>query len=444
MNIRRIFRIFQYGSIACGLTVVLPCGVFGQETLEEDQCIVCHADDDNLPGDYFEDDIHMQAGLSCAGCHGGDPTSDDDEVAMSVEAGYIGVPSREEMSTFCGRCHSDIDFMRHYQPRIATDQESRYLTSVHSQKLSAGDQKVAVCTSCHTGHSILPAKDARSTVHALNVPATCQKCHSDADHMKGYGIPTNQYEKFAKGVHGVALLENQDTGAPACNDCHGNHGAVPPGVSSVRQVCGQCHVNNVQYFAASRMGEAFMEEELHGCEECHGNHYIPKTSDTMVGTDEHAVCMDCHDEGDGGYEAAASIRSQLDSLVAAYDSALVKQERVRTIGMDDVDIGFLLQESHQSLIQARTLVHTFDPERVGPKTREGVAKANEAILEAAVQIKDYHVRRRGLGMATLFITVLVIALALKIRQMESTPQPTQTSRSGGAPPAGGPDGDARS
>jgi len=407
--------------MACALAVLLPAAAMAQESLEEDQCIVCHTEDENLPEDYFKDDIHMQAGLSCSGCHGGDATSDDDEVAMSAEAGYIGVPSRESISAFCGRCHSDIDFMRHYQPRIATDQESRYLTSVHGQKLSEGDQKVAMCTSCHSAHSILPAKDTRSSVHALNVPATCEKCHADADYMKGYGIPTNQYEKYAKGVHGIALLENQDTGAPACNDCHGNHGAVPVGVASVRQVCGQCHVNNMQYFAASRMGEAFAEEELHGCEECHGNHYVPKTSDAMVGTDEQAVCMDCHDEGDKGYEAAALIRSQLDSLVSSYDEALSKKERVQTIGMDDVDIGFLLQESHQSLIQARTLVHTFDPTRVGPKTREGVAKADEAIVAAAAQIKDYHVRRRGLGMATLFITIVVVALALKIRQMEAKP-----------------------
>jgi hypothetical protein len=375
-------------------------------------------DDENLPEDFLADDIHLQEGLSCAGCHGGDPTTDDEELSMSPEAGFIGVPSRAEIPQFCGRCHSDIDFMRQFQPRIATDQEAQYFTSVHGQRLRDGDLKVAECASCHTAHGILSAKDTRSTVHALNVPATCQRCHSDASYMGGYGIPTTQHDDFARGVHGVALLENQDTGSPACNDCHGNHGAVPPGIASVRQVCGQCHVNNVQYFTASRMGEAFEEEELHGCEECHGNHYIEKTRDDMVGTDDNAVCMDCHSEGEKGYEAAGAIRAQLDSLVAVYEEALVRQERVQTIGMDDIDIGFLLQESHQNLIQARTLVHTFDPERVGPMTREGTAKAEEAIVAAAGQVREYHVRRRGFGMATLFITILVIALFLKIREMD--------------------------
>jgi hypothetical protein len=419
MRMRSFTAAFVLAVAAFAPWVTGDC--FGQDdnALADDQCVVCHVDDDNLPDGFLEDDIHMQPGLSCAGCHGGDATSDDDEISMSPENGFVGVPSKEKIHLFCGKCHSDITIMRQYQPRIATDQAARYLTSVHGQMMMKGDRKVADCTSCHSAHGILPAKDTRSSVHALNVPSTCRNCHGDGQYMRDYSIPTNQYEEFARGVHGRALLEDEDTGAPACNDCHGNHGAVPPGIASVRQVCGQCHVNNMEYFAASRMGRAFEEEQLHGCEECHGNHNIAKTTDAMIGTDDDAVCMDCHSEGEKGYEAAATIRSQLDSLVGVYETALAEQDRVQTIGMDDVDIGYLLQESHQSLIQARTLVHTFDPEEVGPKTREGVAKAEEAIVVAAAQVKDYHVRRRGFGMATLFITILVVALFLKIRQMDA-------------------------
>jgi len=309
--------------------------------------------------------------------------------------------------------------MRGYQPRIATDQESQYATSVHGQLLAKGDAKVAVCTSCHTAHSIFPPADGRSTVNALNVPALCNHCHGDATYMAGYGIPTDQYAKYSRSVHGKALLVDQDTGAPACNDCHGNHGATPPGVSSIRQVCGQCHVNNEQYFSESRMGEAFEAAELHGCEECHGHHDIEETSDAMVGVGDKSVCTDCHSDGDEGYTAAAKIHSELDSLVTAYNEALDKQQEVRKIGMDDEDMGFLLQESHQSLIQARTTVHTFDPEKVAAKTDPGREKASEALAMGVAQVKEYHVRRRGLGMATLFTTILVIALFLKIRKMES-------------------------
>jgi len=386
---------------------------------EDDKCITCHVDSELMPEGLSNTDVHLSPGLSCAGCHGGDPTTDDEEIAMSPEAGFVGVPARHEISTFCGKCHSDIDFMRQYQPRIPTDQVAQYATSVHGKRLAAGDGKVADCTSCHTSHAILPAKDTRSTVHALNVPTTCDQCHGDSDYMSNYGIPTDQFKKFAKGVHGVALLENHDTGAPACNDCHGNHGATPPGVTSVGQVCGHCHVNNMQYFQASPMAAAFEEHEFVGCEECHGNHDIVKTHDDMVGTGDQSVCVDCHEEGDSGWEAAKSIRTHLRTLVDKYDEALAKQDEVQRFGMDDEEIEFLLQEAHQSLIQSRTLVHTFDPEKVGERTGEGLVKASSALEIAFDQIKEYDVRRRGFGLATLFITLLVVALFFKIRQMEA-------------------------
>jgi hypothetical protein len=352
-----------------------------------DHCVACHTEEDLLPEGHLAADIHMQPGLSCAGCHGGNPASDDQETAMSKAAGFRGVPAKKDIPAFCGRCHSDIEFMRAYQPRIPTDQVDQYFTSVHGHRLKQGDTKVADCTSCHTAHGILPASDTRSTVHALNVPATCGHCHGD----------------------------------PTYNDCHGNHGATPPGITSIGQVCGHCHVNNMQYFTDSRMGRAFVEEGYHGCEECHGNHGVHKTSDAMVGTGEGAVCTNCHSDGDNGFEAAGRIHAELADLDSLYTHAVTAQEEVQRIGMDDVDIAYLLQESHQSLIQARTLVHTFDPERVRSKTAEGVEKAKGALDAAAAQVKDYHVRRRGFGMATLFTTVLALALFMYIRQMEAKP-----------------------
>ena len=86
--------------------------------------------------------------------------------------------------------------------------------------------------------------------------------------------------------------------------------------------------------------------------------------------------------------------------------------------MDDVDIGYLLQESHQSLIQARTLTHTFDPNKVGEKTTEGLNKATLAIQLAESEIHEFDIRRKGFGIATLFITIFVIALFFKIREIE--------------------------
>ena len=86
--------------------------------------------------------------------------------------------------------------------------------------------------------------------------------------------------------------------------------------------------------------------------------------------------------------------------------------------MDDVEILFLLKEAHQVLIHTRTLTHSFLPERVDEKTAEGIEKSQAAIKLAGAEIADYYFRRRGFGIASLFITVLVIALFFKIRSMD--------------------------
>lgn len=414
----RIFPIFVLAILFAFVVV----GVNAQQEIqlpETDQCAICHKELEILPEDFSEYDAHLTAGLSCSGCHGGNPNSEDMEVAMSEEEGFVGVPSKKEIPKFCGKCHSDINIMREFRPRISTDQVEQYYTSVHGIKLKKGDKKVADCTSCHTAHSILPANDSRSTVYPLNVPETCKHCHSDSTYMKEYHIPTDQYKLYAESVHGKLLLEQNDTGAPACNDCHGNHGAMPPGLSSISHVCGTCHVNNMQYFSKTRMAREFEKLEIHACEACHGNHHVLDATDDMVGIGEKAVCIKCHEyEGEEGYQAAEKIHSQLQRIVAVYDSAQSLQNRVQHIGMDDVDINYMLQESHQSLIQARTLVHTFDPQKVGEKTEEGIEKAEKAVLLAQKEIKDYRIRRMGFGVATLFITILVVALFFKIRQIE--------------------------
>jgi hypothetical protein len=386
--------------------------------LQNDQCIVCHLEAEMMPQDFNEHDIHLQPGLSCSGCHGGDPNSNDPEEAMSKKNGFVGTPSRKDTPHFCGKCHSNIDFMRKFQPRISTDQESQYFDSEHGQKLRQGDQKVAECVGCHTAHQIFSAKDTRSSIYALNVPATCQKCHSDAEYMKGYNIPTDQYDKFSRSVHGVNLLENRDTGSPACNDCHGNHGAAPPGVASVSHVCGGCHVNNMNYFSASPMSQPFQESELHACEQCHGYHEVLKTNDEMVGVGEGSTCTGCHAEGDKGYLAAESIYGDIKKFNDSYVQVELKLKEVQQKGMDDVDILFLLQEAHQNLVFTRTLVHTFDPEKINQKSEEGITQIQTVSTLAEKQIKEYSTRRQGFGLAILFIFVLATTLFIKIKKME--------------------------
>jgi predicted CXXCH cytochrome family protein len=370
-----------------------------QDDFEEDQCITCHQEIEMLPEGFQKYDVHVQFGLSCAGCHGGDPTSDDEEIAMSEANGFIGVPDHETIPKLCGKCHSDPEYMRNYHPGLATDQVAQYYTSVHGQKLELGDGKVATCINCHTSHSILSSKDPRSSVYPVNVPQTCRKCHSNAVYMRSYKIPSNQYELYAESVHG-------------------NHGATPPGLTSVTFICGDCHVRNMEFFRQTRMARAFEKLDFHGCEQCHGYHAVKKTSDNLVGVNKESFCVNCHFEGETGYDVAKDIKIHISKLVSLYDSASTKLMNVKIKGMNDIDIGFLLQEGRQKLIESRTLIHTFELEKVKEKTDEGDKIVKEAIILADKELDEYYTRRRGFAIVTVVLAIFAVGVYLKIRDIE--------------------------
>ena len=77
----------------------------------KNSCLDCHS---NLPEplgvsqERFSQDIHAQRGLTCASCHGGDPTSDDPDKAMRRKAGWKGKIDRKQIPQLCGSCHSDV------------------------------------------------------------------------------------------------------------------------------------------------------------------------------------------------------------------------------------------------------------------------------------------------------------------------------------------------
>ena len=96
----------------------------------------------------------------------------------------------------------------------------------------------------------------------------------------------------------------------------------------------------------------------------------------------------------------------------------MKLLEVQKKGMNDEEINFTLQEAKQNLIQSRTLVHTFDPDKVSIKSQEGITKVKNAIELAEKEIDEYYTRRNGFAAATLAFLVLAIALYFKIKEKE--------------------------
>ena len=383
-------------------------------------CVDCHSVLDpptQVTAEQFAADIHAQKGLTCASCHGGDPTKDDEQ-AMSKAAGFRGHIKRSQVPELCAGCHSDAAYMHKFNPSLRTDQLAQYKTSVHGQRLAKGDEQVAVCTDCHSVHGIRPADDSRSSVHPLNVAATRSRCHSDAQRMKPYGIPTDQFAGYSVSVHHEAQVVRGDLSAPTCTTCHGNHGAAPPGVASVENVCSNCHVFQAQLFDASPHKEAFASAKMPGCVTCHSNHRINHPADAMLGTGPQSVCTNCHVEGDGGFKAAATTKEKLSGLEAAIEHAQEVLDQAERSGIDVSQAKLSQAQARDALTKARVSIHSVTLARITADVQAGskLAEQNLAAGHQALADRDY--RRWGLAISVLVILLTIAGLWLFIREIE--------------------------
>jgi hypothetical protein len=311
---------------------------------DDTSCTVCHSDTDLFEEESvaivtdWSRDVHASVGLSCHDCHGGNPSialADDIEAMDEGDESnpYRGAPDRTEIPGFCGRCHSDPNYMRRFKPDARVDQEQEYLTSHHGKALANGDANVATCVDCHGVHAIRDSSSPDSSVHPTRVAETCGACHADPDRMAGYALadgrplPVDQFARWSQSVHAEALLDREDLFAPTCNDCHGNHGAAPPGLDSINFVCGQCHGREAEIFRNSPKHGGFeahneyLEEageegcalcheapqaqvttlrQFTECATCHANHGVVRPTVAMFGTLPNEPCAFCHEGPAGG------------------------------------------------------------------------------------------------------------------------------------------------
>lgn len=399
--------------LLCAFFIPACEGLSARTPNDKNTCMDCHLQLDGALAEAAKklaNDYHEKKGISCADCHGGDPTAEDADESMNPERGFLGSPSVAEIPEFCGRCHSNPEYMRKYNPALATDQLDKYRTSHHGQLLKRGDRKVAQCVSCHGVHDIRPANDPLSKIYSANVPGTCSGCHSDEKYMAEYKIPTDQYSKYRSSVHGIALLERGDTGAPACNDCHGNHGAIPPGVHSIGRVCYQCHLAPGELFSSSPHKEAFDDLGEAECAFCHSEHDIEHPTDALIGMEEGALCVQCHSEGEAGYQAASVMRAAIDDLRKDYESSKELLETAEHKGIEVSDALFELRSIHDALVTTRMLIHAFDPIQVIMSADEAMEKADLVKQQAHQAIAEVKHRRSGLAVFTIITLFLVIVM----------------------------------
>jgi len=404
-----------------GAASALPPALLAQAP-EKGSCVTCHEilPDARLsdPVKSYIDDVHAAKGFGCVACHGGDPTVAG-MAAMDPAKGYVGKPEREQLSSLCGRCHSDAQFMKQYNPSLRVDQEREYLTSVHGQRLAReNDTRVATCVSCHPAHGIRPPSDPNSSVHPLQVAETCGACHASADYMASYGIPTDQKEKYERSIHWTMLSEEHDLSAPTCNDCHGNHGAAPPGVSWVGNTCGQCHSVMADFFAQSLHAKLFPMLGVPGCAACHNNHEIQQAGDELLGFGEGAACVKCHKPESASGEKIQAMRSLLDSLILSSHQADSLLLRAENSGVEVSQALFDLEGAQTALVQARAAVHAFVVDSVAAHVNAGLVITDTAFARGDRAMGELRFRRTGLAVSVGIILLLIAGLVLRIREID--------------------------
>lgn len=380
-------------------------------------CLDCHATLGGKHADItaqWQRSIHAERDVTCADCHGGDPSATTVDDAMSPAAGYIGAPAKADIPALCASCHADVARMRQYD--LPTDQYAKYKESIHGIRLAEGDPNVATCFDCHGGHQVLKANDPASSVYPANVPQMCARCHADQKLMAPYGIPTNQFDLYRQSVHGIALLERQDFRAPNCATCHGTHGAAPPGFQEVANVCGSCHTATQDYYLKSPHAKAGNDGPK--CVTCHGRYDVSKPSEALYLGSDPRHCGSCHTLDSAAGQVAQTLYDEITGTVKAYQAAEATLQTARRLGMLVAPLEGQLRAANTDLITARAAQHTLDIETVGKLASDARSVSEEVKSSAETAIAESLFRRRAMVVAVAAIGLIIGALYLLKRELD--------------------------
>jgi predicted CXXCH cytochrome family protein len=214
----------QLRSLTIAVILLLTGGAYAAE----DYCFGCHSVMEGMSL-VFKDDVHYHKGLSCSDCHGGDPKINDMNLSKTPETGFRRRATRETTPAYCGRCHSDPNFVVKYNSKLRVDQLALYTKSVHGTQLAAGHTEAAECVDCHSVHNIRAVSDPCSPANPKQVTETCAKCHvATAD-------------AFRESPHGHEFTYDR---RPGCATCHASHATEPATTAMLTgkdAVCVRCH-----------------------------------------------------------------------------------------------------------------------------------------------------------------------------------------------------------
>ena len=297
------------GFLACILAGfgLVPNPVGAESTpaaaLDNKTCLSCHdgAEGDlAVPGaDGEERTLHAVAperfagsvhgDMQCVTCH----VEITDSVAEHNKA--AGVPGPD-----CVQCHQQLrdtlpgeQFAAGRLPIVLENIES-YKTSFHARpNADEPDKPNATCNDCHNVHEFaVPPRDTpeRAQWH-LGISNLCGTCHED------------QLDIWSASVHGREVLEEHNTEAAVCTDCHTTHDIKGTSTDSAKLTimanCGNCHQDRYASYKATYHGKitTLGYTNTAKCFNCHSGHDIEPSSNPdapMNVANRLEACQDCH------------------------------------------------------------------------------------------------------------------------------------------------------
>ena len=112
------------------------------------------------------------------------------------------------------------------------------------------------------------------------------------------------------------------------------------------------------------------------------------------------------------------MRQLIDSLETTESTAAQFLNEAEQRGMEVSEAKFKLRDAHQARLQSRTMVHSFDETKFREVVGKGLSVASLVATDGRQAIDEYYFRRWGLGIATVIISIVAVALYLTIKRIE--------------------------
>ncbi len=239
-------------------------------------CQSCHVSygDPRVQAAHEEIVANFGEGQDCQTCHA--------DVAQSEDA-------------TCETCHSlltsELELASGETVQLHVDPQT-IMDSVHGDREIEGVEYSALqCTDCHqqeafTGFPHLRIDSESRRDFTLDMESVCQDCHGEI------------FEAQRDSVHQHAIEEG-NTDAATCFDCHGNHAIQDPNDPRERisETCGQCHSEINEQYSHSVHGAALLGEDgedVPVCTDCHGVHSIESPLTARFRVESPTLCGGCH------------------------------------------------------------------------------------------------------------------------------------------------------